>query len=95
MSECASTPLTQGHIDRADLILVMEFKQFEQLAKQFPDALDRVVPLGLFATEAVIDIADPNHKDAATTKRVMMQIVSSIEGLASAIASAREAEIKK
>jgi protein-tyrosine-phosphatase/predicted ATP-grasp superfamily ATP-dependent carboligase len=95
MSECASTPLTRAHIERADLILVMEFKQFEQLTKQFPDSLDRVVPLGLFASEAAIDIADPNHQDAATTKRVMMQIVSSIEGLASAIASAWEAESKK
>jgi protein-tyrosine-phosphatase/predicted ATP-grasp superfamily ATP-dependent carboligase len=85
MSECSSTPLTEEHIRRADLILVMEFAQLEQLTKQFPDSLDRVVPLGLFASKPTVNIADPNHKDAVTTKRVMMQIVSALNGLASAI----------
>jgi predicted ATP-grasp superfamily ATP-dependent carboligase/protein-tyrosine-phosphatase len=95
MSACASTPLTEAHVRRADLILVMEFKQYEQLAKQFPDSQDRVVPLGLFAAEPAMDIADPNHKDAATTKRIMLQVVSAIEGLASAIDSAGESAVKK
>jgi protein-tyrosine-phosphatase/predicted ATP-grasp superfamily ATP-dependent carboligase len=87
MSECTSTPLTADHIRRADLILVMELTQLEQLTKQFPNSTERVVPLGLFAFNSTVDIEDPNRKDAATTKRIMLQIVSAIDGLASAVTS--------
>jgi protein-tyrosine-phosphatase/predicted ATP-grasp superfamily ATP-dependent carboligase len=92
MSECRSTPLIEEHLRRADLILVMEFAQLEQLIKQFPDSLVRVIPLGLFASKPTVDIADPNRKDAVTTKRVMMQIVSAIDGLASSISSSKTGE---
>jgi protein-tyrosine phosphatase len=85
MSPCLSTPLTEDHLRRADLTFVMDLMQLEELRRQFPQFAERIVPLGLFAENAAVEIADPNHKDAATTKRIMTQIVSAIEGLTSAL----------
>jgi protein-tyrosine-phosphatase/predicted ATP-grasp superfamily ATP-dependent carboligase len=87
MSQCASKPLTDEHVRGADLIFVMNLAQFERLTQQFPGSLGRVLPLGLFATQRTVEIEDPNHKDAATTNRVMVQIASAIERLAIAFTS--------
>lgn len=87
MSECASQSLTPKHVRNADLIFVMELGQLERLRREFPDIQDRVIPLGLFSPGATVEIEDPNHKDAATTKRVLVQIASAIQAFASALNS--------
>ena len=54
-----STQVTRSLIDRADLILVMDDTQLEEVAERFPDARKKTIPLGYFNREAPKDIADP------------------------------------
>jgi protein-tyrosine-phosphatase/predicted ATP-grasp superfamily ATP-dependent carboligase len=69
LSNWQSRSITKAQIDRADLILLMDRKNFVTLAQRFPDALDRTVMLGLFGQRSSLDITDPNGgKDRAFEK---------------------------
>ncbi|HEY2037666.1 MAG TPA: hypothetical protein VGG96_11670, partial [Steroidobacteraceae bacterium] len=59
-----------------------DLKQHDQLRRRFPQHLERAMPLGLFATPAVVEIDDPNHQEAAATRRILMQIEGAIASAA-------------
>jgi protein-tyrosine-phosphatase/predicted ATP-grasp superfamily ATP-dependent carboligase len=86
MSEARSRRVTQGMVDRADLILVMDLGNYEQLVAEFPDAVPRTTLLGLFGTPgAQPTIADPYGSSADETERVLLQIQNAVTGLASTL----------
>lgn len=82
MSQCRSRVVTEDLVRTADLVFLMDREQHEKLVAGFPQCVDKAVPLGLFADLPVAEIEDPDLKDAATTHRILLQIVSAIEGLA-------------
>jgi protein-tyrosine-phosphatase/predicted ATP-grasp superfamily ATP-dependent carboligase len=82
MSACRSTPVSEELLRAADLILFMDLKQYEQLRTHYPQHLERALPLGLFARPPAVEIEDPNHQDAAATRRILAQIAGAIGRLA-------------
>lgn len=54
-----SVPVDRAQINRADLILVMDDGQREQVINRFPDAKIKTIPLGYFCQGTPSDIADP------------------------------------
>jgi protein-tyrosine-phosphatase len=82
MAECRSTPVDDDLLRSADLILYMDLKHYDQLRGRFPQHLERAMPLGLFAQPAAVEIEDPNHQDAAATRRILLQIEGAIVRLA-------------
>jgi protein-tyrosine phosphatase len=55
----SSTPVDRGQIDEADLILVMEDSQMDQVLQRFPSAKHKTIPLGYFSRGLPFDISDP------------------------------------
>lgn len=91
MTQCRSTPLTEDLLRAADLVCFMDFGQWDQLAETYPRFRESSVPLGLFADPPVVEIEDPDRQDAATTRRVLLQIVSAVDGLAGKLGAAQGA----
>ncbi|MHB8816739.1 MAG: arsenate reductase/protein-tyrosine-phosphatase family protein [Steroidobacteraceae bacterium] len=89
MSQCRSTAVTEGLLQTADVVCLMDLDQYDQLAKAYPYCLERTVPLGMFASPPVAEIEDPDRADDATTRRVLSQITSAVEGLAARFGAAR------
>ena len=80
-----------GGIDRetvesSDLILLMDLKNYEQMARLFPDALERTTMLGLFHPSPTLTISDPYGKDKAEIRTVLTQIGEAVDGLGSWLA---------
>jgi protein-tyrosine-phosphatase len=76
-----STRVTQDQLGTADLVIVMDSQNLDQLRKEFPEMEERTTSLGLFATPGTLDIADPYSADAAATTRICGQIRAGVEGL--------------
>lgn len=55
----SSTPVNRGQIDEADLILVMDDPQMDQVLQRFPSAKHKTIPLGYFSRGLPLDISDP------------------------------------
>jgi protein-tyrosine-phosphatase/predicted ATP-grasp superfamily ATP-dependent carboligase len=87
MTHSSSKPLTPDHVRKADLILVMDLMNLDQLAARFPGFSKRTYLLGLFADRPIVEIEDPNHKDMISTRHIMRQIVSAIDRFSAAITS--------
>ena len=75
-------------LQAADVVCLMDLDQYDQLAEAYPHCLERSVPLGVFASPPVAEIEDPDRADDATTRRVLSQITSAVEGLAARIGAA-------
>lgn len=88
MTHCRSTPVTEDLLRSADLVCFMDFGQLDQLIETYPRFKQYSVPLGLFADPPVVEIEDPDRQDAATTRRVLLQIVSAVDGLAEKLGAA-------
>lgn len=69
-------------IDRADLILVMDWKNYDQLLRTFPQAAGKATFLGLFSDAPTLEIEDPYDLRGEKVDRVLRQIDSSVKGLA-------------
>jgi len=74
--------VSKRDIDEAELVLVMDSDNYEDVARQFPEAMERVTTLGLFAPQARVRIADPFLLNEEETRVVSRHIQSSIDGLA-------------
>ena len=55
----ATTPLHKDQVDRASLILVMEWRQRRRLVRLYPDAAEKVFLLRQFYDQSVAEVADP------------------------------------
>jgi protein-tyrosine-phosphatase len=92
LSACRSQCVSRAQIDRADLILVMDLGNCEQLARQFPDALPRTTLLGLFSPKPGAIIQDPYGLDDEGTRRIFAQIAESCDGLSRCLETAEPGE---
>lgn len=81
LSEHRSGRFTAGRIAQADLIVVMDWWNYELMEKQFPEALDKTVFLGLFSDQAQVEIADPYDLSEEQVREVAGQIRAAVEGL--------------
>ena len=66
----------------ADLILVMDVANMQQMEMSFPQLLPRTTFLGLFAEKPQLNIADPYAADEPETLRICRQIRNAVSGLA-------------
>ena len=55
----ATQPLHKGQVERADIILVMEWQQRNRLVKLYPQAKGKVFLLRQFYDQSVLEVADP------------------------------------
>jgi protein-tyrosine-phosphatase/predicted ATP-grasp superfamily ATP-dependent carboligase len=66
----------------ADLILVMDIANMQQMEMSFPQLLPRTTFLGLFAERPQLNIADPYAAGDPETLRICVQIRNAVSGLA-------------
>jgi protein-tyrosine-phosphatase len=81
ISKSRSRRVTAGQIARADLILVMDTRNYELLAREFPKAPPRTTLLGLFGPQRWVNIKNPYGASESETHRVLKQISLAIDGL--------------
>jgi protein-tyrosine-phosphatase len=81
ISESRSRRVTGEQIARADLILVMDTRNYELLAREFPKAPLRTTLLGLFGPQRWVNIKNPYGASESETHRVLKQISLAIDGL--------------
>ena len=55
----ATQPLHKDQVERADMILVMEWRQRNRLVKLYPQAKGKVFLLRQFYDQSVLEVADP------------------------------------
>ena len=55
----ATQPLHKKQVERADMILVMEWRQRNRLVKLYPKAKGKVFLLRQFYDQSVLEVADP------------------------------------
>src|SRR5262245_35599896 len=77
----ATTRLEAALVDRSDLILVMEIAQKQQLQSLHPASHGKVMVLGHFDPDGVLEIADPYGKELGDFQRCFEQITRSCEAL--------------
>ncbi len=85
MDSHRSRKVTQQDIDRADLVLVMDWKNYAQLIRAFPEAKAKSTFLGLFAPSPAIEIDDPYEFTGERVDQIADQIKLSTIGLADAL----------
>lgn len=81
ISGSRSCRVTAEQTARADLILVMDTRNYELLAREFPEALTRTTLLGLFGPRRWVNIRNPYGASESETHRVLKQISLAIDGL--------------
>ena len=86
MESHRSHKVTQQDIDRADLVLVMDWKNYTQLIHAFPEAKAKSTFLGLFAPSPAIEIDDPYEFTGERVDQIAELIKQSTVGLADALA---------
>lgn len=77
-----SQRVSREMVDHSDLIVLLDLKNFLSFRRAFPDALHKVVFLGLFLDTPQIEIADPYGKP----ERETLEIVRLIEAATGALA---------
>jgi protein-tyrosine-phosphatase/predicted ATP-grasp superfamily ATP-dependent carboligase len=76
-----STPITRAHVDEADLIVVMDVRNYESLLARFPDAAVRTTMLGLFARRPRAEIPDPVLAGEAAAREILAFVAEAVDGL--------------
>lgn len=87
LREHRSTTLTRDLIAWADLIFVMDRNNMEMLRRDFPDASDRVFPLGLLGTRSPngLLIRDPYGQGDEALRATYVRIASAVDALIRAL----------
>lgn len=88
MNSHHSRSVTKQDGDRADLILVMDWKNYVQLTRTFPEAKAKATFLGLFGSISRIEIDDPYELAGEGVDQIVEQIKRSTDGLRDALAYA-------
>jgi protein-tyrosine-phosphatase/predicted ATP-grasp superfamily ATP-dependent carboligase len=81
LTDHRSMQVTARQVEQADLILLMDMKNYHQLAQTFPNAVSKAVLLGLFASQPRLTISDPYEKNEQQTAVVLRQIDDAVCGL--------------
>ena len=82
LSDWRPCRLSRDQVERADLIVLMDYENFRALRRDFPEALERTVMLGLFRGRWQLEIPDPYGRSRLTYSRVAGTIENSIDALA-------------
>ena len=82
LSNWSSRGLTEGQIDAADLIVLMDGHNLDSLKRVFPRAVHKATLLGLFNREGPIEIADPYNADEEQMREVFKDILRAMDALA-------------
>jgi protein-tyrosine-phosphatase/predicted ATP-grasp superfamily ATP-dependent carboligase len=78
----SSRCLTRQQIQLADLIFVMDAKNYGDLIGQYPEAANRTLLLGLFLEQPTVNIPDPYRASDEKAWEVVSQISRAINALA-------------
>lgn len=84
-----STQASTELIDRADLILLMDYRNYHDFTTRFPDAADRMFLLGIFDDHEEIPIVDPYSEALEAFSTSYDRIISSVDGFLDAFESRR------
>jgi protein-tyrosine phosphatase len=82
VSDARARQVTDRHIEAADVVVVMDLRHLELMAREFPEALPKTTLLGLFAPAGPAEISDPYEFSPAATHEVLEQIVRAVDGFA-------------
>ncbi|MEO8726926.1 MAG: ATP-grasp domain-containing protein [Acidobacteriaceae bacterium] len=82
-----SRRVTQEMVERASLIVIMDFRNFDLLRRQFPTALQKTVFLGMFCAPPQIEITDPFEAPMTQTMEVARQIETAVNNLGARLAA--------
>ena len=69
LSTHRARPLVAADVEEADLLVVMDGKNLEDLVGRFPSAVDKVILLGLVAGKPTITVPDPISLDEQGIRR--------------------------
>lgn len=77
----SSRRVTEQQIERADLVFVMDAKNYGDLIRKYPEAAGRTLLLGLFLEQPTVNIPDPYRASDEKTWEVVSQISRAINAL--------------
>ena len=83
----AATRADAELLEQADLILLMDYRNYHDFTTRASAAADKMFLLGLFDAHESIPIDDPHHDTLAGFERSFERIVDSVDGLLEAIES--------
>lgn len=78
-----SRVLTKEDVEAADVILVMDRKNYQDLMAQYPMAKDKLYFLGLFSDDWQVEIADPYNGSIDDARESLQRLAKSLDGLMS------------
>lgn len=81
LTDNGSTHANAEAIEQADLILLMDYRNYHNFTTQFPDAADRMFLLGIFDDREEVPISDPYRDTLEAFGRSYDRIVASVNGL--------------
>lgn len=81
LTDNGSTHANAEVIEQADLILLMDYRNYHNFTTQFPDAADRMFLLGIFDDREEIPISDPYRDTLEAFGHSYDRIVASVNGL--------------
>ncbi len=87
-----SSSMTEETVRDADLIVLMDWRNYDLMRAQFPAALNKTVFLGLFLDPPLMEIADPFDMTADAMAKVALQIKAAVGNLMSEINGDHRAE---
>ena len=85
LSTHRSKKATKEMIDHADVLCIMDLRNWRSIAKEFPHALPKTVFLGLFSGDEDIEIKDPHKLESPQARESFEKIKRSLEGLAKVV----------
>lgn len=82
LSAHSSRRVTRSMIDDADVVVVMDRRNYRQLKEEFPEAIKKTVFLGMFAQPPRLEIEDPYDLPFADGLRIGGTICESVKAMA-------------
>jgi protein-tyrosine-phosphatase/predicted ATP-grasp superfamily ATP-dependent carboligase len=92
LSQWSSRRVSSEMVDNADLVVLMDLRNFRDYSQQFPAQLHKVVFLGMFMVHPMLSIDDPYGGGPEESLRVLKQIEAGITGLRSVVTGAQRAQ---
>lgn len=80
-----SRVLTKEDVESADVILVMDRKNYQDLMTQYPTVKDKLYFLGLFSDDNQVEITDPYNGSTDDARKCLQRLAKSLDGLMSLV----------
>lgn len=87
LDENYSTQADAALLERADLILLKDYRNYHDFTTRFPTAADRMFLLGIFDDDAAVAIDDPYGDSLAAFETSYDRIIASVDALLDAFES--------